>query len=182
MVSRFSNPIMFACAAALFAQTPPLTVLEIEYDNLAWYYSGVADPAQHARSALPSPLPATLNRIFKLQLGLADIIAVNGKPAKGLYVERNVPFLFSTTQRAGQAIADISGWGVADNYVVILDAEGRLIGNIVYVGVGGMAAPPGAPTGAASQIPRLPAARAHSSGPAAKYLLSRGAPQAGLRR
>jgi len=141
--------VLVACAAALMAQTPPVTVLEIEYDNLVWYYGDVADPNKQATSAAPSPLSATFNRLFKVQLGLADVVAVNGKPAKGLHVDRSIPLLFSNTLRPGQAIADINGWGVTESYVAILDTDGTLIGNITYMGVGGMAAPPGSPTGAA---------------------------------
>lgn len=140
--------VLVACAAALTAQTPPVTILEIEFDNVVSYYADVADPAKHGTSPLPAPLPATLNRLFKLEVGLSDVVAVNGKPAKGMRVSRSTPLRFSTVQSPGQAIADFNGWGVMDLYVVILGPDGTLIGNIMYMGVGAMAAPPGSPTGA----------------------------------
>jgi len=94
--------VLAVCAAGLAAQTPPVTILEIEYDNLVWHYGDSPEFDKHASSPLPVPMPATLNRLFKTQLGLADVVAVNGKPAKGLQVNRNIPCLFSTTLLSGQ--------------------------------------------------------------------------------
>lgn len=140
--------VLVACAAALAAQTPPVSILEIEYDNLVWYFGDNADFDKHATSRLPIPR-STPNFIFKLQMGIADVVAVNGKPAKGVHVTRSIPLRFATGLTPGQAIADVSGSGVTDSHDVILHPDGTLIGNIMYTGIGGMPAPPGAPTAAA---------------------------------
>ena len=63
-------------------QTPPETILEIENENYIAYYGDVSDPAKLATA--PSPTPAAPGFVFRQQLALGDIVAVNGKPVKGL--------------------------------------------------------------------------------------------------
>ena len=47
--------VLWACAGALAAQTPPVTVLEIDVENVVLYTGDVADPAKLATS--PAAVP-----------------------------------------------------------------------------------------------------------------------------
>ncbi|MEK7406160.1 MAG: hypothetical protein AAB225_13730 [Acidobacteriota bacterium] len=73
---------------------------------------------------------------------------MNGKPARGLWVARCTPLEFTTTLTPGQAIADISGFGVNDWHFMILQPDGTHVGTLMALGIGGTAAPPGSPIGA----------------------------------
>jgi len=140
--------VLVACAAALVAQTPPVTILEVDVDNFVSYYYDVTDPAKLATSA--APVLAAPGRVFRRQVVIADVIAVNGRPARGLFAGESTPLQSTPRLTPGQAIADIGTWGLNQQHVVLLDADGREIGGIFAHGVGGAAAPPGSPQGAAA--------------------------------
>jgi hypothetical protein len=135
------------CATALLAQTPPSTILEVDIENLVLYYLDVTDPSKLATSA--APMLTGPGRIFRWQVALADVTAVNGAPAKGLYAGRSMPLQSAPRPGPGQAIADIGSFGLNDAHLVILQPDGTEIGSLFGIGVGGAAAPPGAPRGAA---------------------------------
>lgn len=65
------------------AQVAPATILEVDLEN---YVNYVADVADHSKLAtdptVTTPVPA---RNFSRSLLIADIVAVNGKPAKGTF-------------------------------------------------------------------------------------------------
>jgi hypothetical protein len=138
--------LSFRIAAA--ESTPPATILEIDVENLVFYYLDVADPSKLATSASAVPRLAGV-QTFKQQVALADIVAVNGKPAKGVWVGRNMPLLFAVQSVPGQAIADLGGFGPGEWHMAFLQPDGTPIGSLMFLGIGGMAAPPGAPIGAA---------------------------------
>ncbi|MBM3747288.1 MAG: hypothetical protein FJW34_15985, partial [Acidobacteria bacterium] len=142
--------VLAACAAALVAQTPPVTILEIETENTVAYYQDVADPAKLASSVAISPLAPDFNWILKWTLVIGDIVAVNGKPAKGLRISRSFPPRYISSLTPGRAIADISGNCLTDVHLAILQPDGTPIGTIVASGLGGTTPPPGAPLAAAS--------------------------------
>ncbi|MBI4902674.1 MAG: hypothetical protein HY820_03515 [Acidobacteria bacterium] len=60
--------------------------LIIELDNTVTYRGDVTDAAKFGRAPGPTtPLPA---RAFQYTHNVGDIVAVNGKPAKGLFMKR----------------------------------------------------------------------------------------------
>jgi len=70
------------------AQNPaqqPATILEIQVQNAVTYVDDLPDPSKLATAPGISP-PAT--RSFMPWVFIADIVAVNGKPAKGVDVAR----------------------------------------------------------------------------------------------
>jgi len=141
--------VLVACAAALVAQTPPVTILEVEAVNGVLYYGDVADPSKLGSS--PTTVPRA-GRNFLPWVGFADIVAVNGKPAKGVVAFRGTIINLRTTatpgQAAAQAISDVTRSDVEDPYLEIQDADGTPIGTIVSSGLAGGTPPPGAPTAA----------------------------------
>ena len=138
--------VFVACAAAVLAQTPPVSILEIDIEDAVLYVDDLGDPSRIASSPATSTLPGTYNRVFKWVIAVGDIVAVNGKPAKGLWVVRSIAPRYTATYTPGRAIADIDGNCAQDAQFSILQADGTPVGTIVAMGLGGTAPPPGAPT------------------------------------
>src|SRR5260370_39618248 len=104
-------------------------------------------PTQKAtpRAALPP---------FGRIVGLADIVAVNGQPVKGLVFEWGAGIGASPTPPPGQAIADIPTLGTRYFTFQILQSDGTPIGTIMTLGLsvgGSVPPPPGAPLAQTSQ-------------------------------
>jgi len=137
--------VLAACAVALAAQTPPVTILEVVTENFVQYVNDVADPSKMATSAGIVPLPSGLPLTFKPSLGIRDMVSVNGKPAKGSVITRHFFGSFSVGYTATRAIADFSAGGATDTYIVVQQSDGTDVGIITATGFCGMAIPPGAP-------------------------------------
>jgi hypothetical protein len=84
-------------------------------------------------------------RNFSEFVAIADIVAVNGQPAKGTYLTRGRTTTLSPTPAAGAAIADTTRTGAVDTRFEIMGADGTAIGTVLAVEFGGGPAPPGAP-------------------------------------
>jgi uncharacterized protein (TIGR03437 family) len=130
------------CGVAL-GQSTPATILTIDLNNFVEYRQDVSDPAKFA--SVPGVTTAATPLNFYTATMFADIIAVNGQPAKGLYVGRPRTVLATPTPTPGQAIADTTHNSFRDVYFEILKSDGTPIGSIVATGLSGGAAPPGAP-------------------------------------
>ena len=79
---------------------------------------------------------------------LGDIVAVNGKPAKGLLGDRIVTINTSQNAMPGQAIADVERSSIVELVWEIQQADGTPVGSIVALGFSGGSVsglPPGAP-------------------------------------
>jgi hypothetical protein len=114
------------------------------------YVDDLSDPAKKA--TLPAPTPVAPNFIgaFKPNLMQADIVAVNGKPARGLFVLQFGPRVVATTQLTpGQSIADLGGGCQLQASFVILRQDGTPVGTLMATGTTAMGPPPGAPGSAA---------------------------------
>jgi len=83
---------------------------------------------------------------FTTGLGMADIVSVNGQPAKGFALEILTGSIMSDTVTPGRNIADIAIGPAATTWdLTFLNAEGALIGTVHIDGQGGGPPPPGAP-------------------------------------
>ncbi len=138
--------VLVACAAALLAQTPPVTILEIETDNVVSYVHDVADRAKIATVPGVVPVPAESQRVFNSVVTFGDIVAVNGKPARGSWAMRILMLYCGTTYTPGRMIADISCGCAHDEHFAIQQADGSPVGSIMTMGYGGGPPAPGAPT------------------------------------
>src|ERR1700730_13095369 len=133
------------CAAGLRqarAETPQFVTLDIEWQNWVVYIGNVADASQLASS--PNAVTSTL-RNFMSQLGIADIVSVNGKPAKGKWVHSGRTVNMAPSPAAGQGVGDVVRSGIVDVHFEILQADGTPIGSIMTSGFQGGPAPPGSP-------------------------------------
>ena len=122
-----------ACCALSFGQTAePPVVLIMEVDNAVVYRGDVTDPAKLARDPGPTtPLPG---RTFMYNHSAADIVAVNGKPAKGLWLVRVGVVFARVNPQPGQMIADLDGGSGWHCFWDILGPDGSWIGSLADTG------------------------------------------------
>jgi hypothetical protein len=106
MTRTLSLCFLAMTAATLLAQTPRVALLEIEIDNMVSYRADVFDPAKLA-TAGTIVAPAIANRGFLGFIGIGDIVAVNGKPAKGFWSNRGEVLNPSPTPAATMAVANV---------------------------------------------------------------------------
>jgi hypothetical protein len=116
-------------ASGLFAQTDNRVTLVVDVDNVVNYRSDVADPALRGTNASLTATPAM--RPFTDALNVGDVIAVNGKPARGLWTSRIFVMAFSPTPTPGTGIADRASGSPADCKWEFADENGRFIGAIL---------------------------------------------------
>ena len=125
--------VAVSCGVSL-AQVPPLTMLEIDLENRVNYVTDVFDVTKFATDLLKAPTAA---RNFTTGIRLGDIVAVNGRPAKGTHVARFQNVNLNTAPTPGQAIADTTAVFIWEQTYQILQPDGTLIGSIMAAGLGG---------------------------------------------
>jgi len=130
-----------ACCA--FGQVP--TVIQIDIENYAYYYGDNPDYSKLAGSL--QAVPPISTKTFSSFVGLADIIRVNGKPAKGTWSIRATTTNYTPNPQPGQVIADTTRNFFADWIWEIQQADGTNIGTIMATGMGFGPPPPGSPLG-----------------------------------
>jgi uncharacterized protein (TIGR03437 family) len=132
-----------SCAVSL-AQVLPATVLEVEMENRVQYLGDNSDVSKLATDPnVTTPAPS---RNFVPVVIIADIVAVNGQPAKGTTVFHFRQINLRTAPNAGEAIADIVRNNVVDIRFEILKTDSTPIGTVMASGMGGGVGPPGAPS------------------------------------
>jgi uncharacterized protein (TIGR03437 family) len=128
---RLLTPALLA-AAALAQETAPITLL-VDVENAVQYRSDIADPARRGADAAVTAAGAA--RAFTDVLFVGDIVAVNGKPARGLWTSRQYLMNFSPSPTPGFAVADVSRGTIAECKWEFLDADGRFIGALADSGL-----------------------------------------------
>ena len=124
-------------------QTAPPTILEIDLENSVVYRDDNSDVSKFATD--PNVTTAVPPKNFGPILVLADIVAVNGQPAKGTFVFHGRVIGLTTAPNPGDAIADVVRPNVNEQTFEILKSDGTSIGSIMASGLGAGSAPPGAP-------------------------------------
>ena len=109
------------CSLSGLAQVAPPVILRIEYENGVRYVYDTVDIPAFATVPTPTSQAAPT---FATYLLLADIVAVNGKPAKGIFLTRQITVNLTPSPSAGQAIADLARTNVVDRIVEILQPDG----------------------------------------------------------
>jgi hypothetical protein len=130
------------------AQQPPTATLTLDLTNQVEYQEDVYDPAKFARNANITPSLGIGTGILNFGVAtiLADIVAVNGQPAKGLYAARDRWIGANPSPVPGQAIADVKRGRIREFAFEILQPDGTAIGSIMGTGFAEGAAPPGQPS------------------------------------
>src|SRR2546428_2149728 len=130
-----------AFSAAALGQT---SILAVDIENIVIYNQDTGDVTKWASNPeRTDPLPS---QNFVPIIWLADVVAVNGVPAKGTWTVRGTSLVRSTTLTPGQAIADSGSFFFFDWIVDLILPDGRPVGTIMASGWGGAAKPPGAPS------------------------------------
>jgi len=123
-------------------------VLEIEVANRAFYVADTPDISKFA--TVPNPVaPLGPGHTFATVLGIGDIVAVNGKPAKGTYLTSFVVLNMSPGAQPGQAIGDATRANFGRVWLEIQKMDATLVGTITIDLAAGGPPPPGAPSDAA---------------------------------
>ncbi len=150
MLTRWPTLALAALCALAYCQSAsgqaaPATVLEIELENYVNYLNDVTDYSKLATDPNRTTL-AVQPRNFAQSIGIADIVSVNGKPAKGVFTERRTQLNHAINPTAGQAIADTVRNNLHERWFEILKPDGTPIGTIMTSGPGGGNPAPGAPS------------------------------------
>lgn len=125
------------------AQPVPPTILQVDVQNVVVYVANVPFDQLISTPAVThqSPLP------FSAATGLGDVVAVNGHPARGLWMLRATPVI--TTPNPGPdtgiSIADVARLAEVTQSVEIMKPDLTSIGTIMSSGPGFGANPPGSP-------------------------------------
>jgi uncharacterized protein (TIGR03437 family) len=118
-------------------------VLQVDVENIAYYVADTSDFAKLATEAgLTTPAPS---RNFASHVGVGDIVAVNGKQAKGTWLWRGTTVNATPSPVPGQAVADVTRIYMVELVWEIFQADGTPIGTIMGSGVTGGVPPPGSP-------------------------------------
>jgi hypothetical protein len=145
--SRMMPALAIWCSAtciALFGQTFFPSLVEMDLQNTAFYISDVTDYTKLASDPNMTVSPFA-GRPYLITTAISDIVAVNGRPAKGTWVSRITPLNLRPMPQPGQAVADVLWANISDQYLDILQADGTRVGTIMMAGFGGGSPPPGAP-------------------------------------
>jgi hypothetical protein len=142
--SKIVCALCVLCPLLGVAQVAPPVILRIEYENgVRYVYDSVDVPAF---ATVPSPT-SQVAPTFATYILLGDVVAVNGKPAKGLFLTRQITVNLTPNPSAGQGIADVVRSNVLDRIVEIIQPDGTPVGSITTMGFNMGDLPPGAPAG-----------------------------------
>jgi uncharacterized protein (TIGR03437 family) len=141
------SSLVFALGSVVWAQTPAVTILTVEMENVVQYQENYANLQKNGTSTVMEaqiPGPGT----FSPGYFIADIVTVNGVKSKGNTVARDLWFNLSTNPSGSQGIADITRFQAMDIVLEIQRDDGTALGTILLSGVTGGAPPLGAPKSA----------------------------------
>jgi len=120
--------------AALLAQTQEEpVVLTIDVENAVTYRGTVFDAAKIAKDPGPT---TSVNQSFIEGIGVGDIVAVNGKPMKGVWSSTFYAMPFRSTPTPGLPIADFDLGGTNHCTWQIYATDGSLLAVIRDTGAG----------------------------------------------
>jgi hypothetical protein len=121
-------------------------ILFVDVDNVVIYQLDNPDVTKFGTN--PNVVPNVANRDFVPVVWIADIIGVNGKPAKGTWTAKGNAAAVSKAPIAGTAtaIGDSPATVFWDWILEIQNPDGTPIGTLMCSGWGGTAPPPGSPS------------------------------------
>jgi len=123
-------PVAVCALVVGMATTASAQILDVEINNGVFYVYDSTDRSGFAASPAVVPPwsggPSPLN--FFKGVFIADIVSVNGQPARGVMVRRGTRVGLTTNQVPGQAIADTTRGFIDDGVWEIQTAEGTAVG------------------------------------------------------
>jgi uncharacterized protein (TIGR03437 family) len=144
--------ILYISLLVRIAAAQLATVIEIETENDLFYNYDTPELSKFATSPAIAvafgATPGGAPRNFWQGVYIADIVAVNGRPARGVMARRGTRLSLTPSPNSGQAISDVTRSFIDDGVWEIQQADGTQVGTFTTHGfIGG---PPalGAPTAA----------------------------------
>jgi hypothetical protein len=129
-----------------FGQSMQTTLLKIDIQDYVPYTYDVFDIQKFATAPGLTPLAMLGGRAFQFFVFIGDIVAVNGKPAKGLWTARGTTMSFEPNAVPGHSTADLTRGNVIEMYWEILQIDGTPIGTLAASGLTRGSRPPGGPS------------------------------------
>lgn len=127
------------------ADPPPPVMLELRTENRAFYVHD--QPNYSLLASSPNTVfPAGAGKTFTEVTGIGDIKAMNGRPAKGTFIAWFTVLHLTPQPAPGQAIADVTRFGVIHYFLDVMDADGKSLGAITVEGLGDGPLPPNSPS------------------------------------
>jgi len=113
----------------------PPVALKIDVENFVRYDYDTGDWSKYATvsgraTPLPFPIPP-----FGPEIIVGDVVAVNGRPTKGVRLFRGLAINFARDAAPKQAIADLSGSPYVDQLFVFQNLDGTVIGTFATIGL-----------------------------------------------
>jgi len=126
----------------------PVTILDIQAENRVAYFHDIWDYSKiDSNPGIATPLRPL--KPFQSDTDIYDVVAVNGKPAKGTWVNRCTEVGLDPNAVHGaplpRSIADVTRACMMHEYLEILQPDGTPIGTIMLSGMNGGNPPPGSP-------------------------------------
>jgi uncharacterized protein (TIGR03437 family) len=134
---------VYCCLAS--GQPTQTTLLKIDIASYVPYTYDLVDIQKFASAPALTPIPPNGGRAFTFFVFIGDIVAVNGKPVKGLWTARGTTFSFEPNAVPGHSMADVTRGNVIDMYWEIMQVDGTPIGTLAASGLTRGVPPPGAP-------------------------------------
>ncbi len=122
---------------------PAARILLIDVANLVNYNHDTFDIQKYATSQ--GIAPNVLQPAFTNGIGISDVVAINGQPAKGLAVYKYEKFDAVLAQTAGKAVADVTRLSWITVAIEIQAVDGTALGTIMAQGFAQGTPPPGSP-------------------------------------
>ena len=134
-----ASALIFGVAG--FGQSAPPAILTVDIENVDIYQQDSGDSPRFA--SVPNIVPSASIRNFVPVIWIADVVAVNGKPAKGTWTVRGTQLSRAVVPTPGTAIADSAAVFFFDWVFDVRLADGTQVGTIMASGWGGAPKPPG---------------------------------------
>ena len=153
MIRRVETFTMTVLSAAIYCGAArgqaPAASLKVELQNVVYYLVDTPDISKFGTN--PNITPNMRVGCFLLgitDVALGDIVAVNGHPAKGTWVDRGMGLCLTPTPGPSQSIADTTQDSIRYQTYEILQSDGTPVGTIMTNGLNlGGPSPPGPPAG-----------------------------------
>src|SRR5260370_52324 len=118
--------------------------MQIDGEHWTRYLNDVSDYSKLATD--PNATPPVEPKNFGTFLGVADIVAVDRKPAKGTWTARATIINLTTNPGPGEAIADTVRGRMVDFNLEILETDGPPVGTSIASGLTARPASHGSPS------------------------------------
>ena len=142
MKRHIFGAVLALYAPCALAQSP--VILDLDLENETNYLYDVFDYSKNGADPGITTVAGGFKN-FAISVAVDDIVAVNGKPAKGVFLFKGFGARLSTNPPAGITQADVNRFAAYDLYIEILQPDGTPIGTIMATGMYGGTVPPGAP-------------------------------------